>query len=109
MAPRVEYIEVRDMVPELKSRFNSGKQLNIFKAIANHPELANSWLKFADHVVGKTQTLPPRDRELVILRIGWLCQSDYEFGQHVRIGLRTGVKEDEIKKLTVIVRLLEYL
>ena len=31
--------------------------------------------------------LDPRERELVILRTGWNCQSDYEWGQHKAIGL----------------------
>ena len=41
------------------------------------------WLVFGNHVLGKT-TLRARERELVILRIGWLCRSGYEWGQHVR-------------------------
>ncbi|WP_246312065.1 carboxymuconolactone decarboxylase family protein [Pseudaquabacterium terrae] len=29
--------------------------------------------------------LPPREREIVMLRMGWLCQSEYEWAQHARI------------------------
>ncbi|NJO35732.1 MAG: carboxymuconolactone decarboxylase family protein [Rhodospirillales bacterium] len=45
-------------------------------------------------------TLPPRDRELAILRTGWLCQSPYEWGQHVVIGRRCGITDAEIEALT---------
>src|SRR5438093_13598346 len=30
--------------------------------------------------------LRPRHRELVILRVGWLCQAPFEWGEHVAIG-----------------------
>jgi 4-carboxymuconolactone decarboxylase len=43
--------------------------------------------------------LPPRERELLILRTGWRCQSVYEWGQHVIIGRAAGVTDDEIERL----------
>ena len=51
--------------------------LNIFRTLANHPDLLKRWRVFANHVLGKS-TLPARERELLILRIGWLCQAGYE-------------------------------
>ena len=33
-------------------------------------------------------SLDPRDRELAILRTGWLCGAPYEWGEHVDIGKR---------------------
>ena len=35
-----------------------------------------------------------RDRELLILRIGWLNQAEYEFAQHELIARRGGVTEE---------------
>lgn len=46
-----------------------GRDLNIFRVMMNHPDLTRRWTVFAGHVLRK-QTLPPRDRELLILRIG---------------------------------------
>ena len=37
-----------------------------------------------------------RDRELLILRIGFLCQAEYEWGQHVAIARRIGMSDEEI-------------
>jgi alkylhydroperoxidase family enzyme len=45
-------------------------------------------------------TIPPRARELVILRMGWNCQSRYEFGQHTLMARSLGVSDDEIELLT---------
>ena len=50
---------------------------------------------FAGHVLQK-QTLGVRDRELLILRIGWLNQAEYEWAQHVEIARRGGISDAEI-------------
>ena len=73
-----------------------GRTFNIFKTLCNHPDLAKRWLVFGNHILGKS-TLPVRERELVILRIGYLCQSGYEWGQHVLIAREGGMTDAEIR------------
>ncbi|MFU8815137.1 MAG: carboxymuconolactone decarboxylase family protein [Pseudomonadales bacterium] len=73
-----------------------GRVFNIFKTLAHHPELMRRWLVFANHILGKS-TLAARERELVILRIGYLCQAGYEWGQHVLIARQAGMSDDEIR------------
>ncbi len=73
-----------------------GPVFNIFKTLAHHPDLMRRWLVFANHILGKS-TLGVRERELVILRIGYLCQAGYEWGQHVQIARRAGMSDDEIR------------
>lgn len=75
-----------------------GKVANIFRTFANHVPLAKRWMVFANHVLFKS-TLSPRDREIVILRIGWLCQAEYEWGQHVIIGKDVGMTDEEIASI----------
>lgn len=75
-----------------------GRVLNIFRVLMNHPKLARRWTVFAGHVLQK-QTVPFRERELLILRIGWLNQSEYEWAQHVEIAKRGGVTVDEIERI----------
>jgi alkylhydroperoxidase family enzyme len=69
-----------------------GRDLNIFRVMMNHPKLTRRWTVFAGHVLQK-QTLPLRERELLILRIGWLNQSEYERAQHVEIAKRGGITD----------------
>lgn len=45
-------------------------------------------------------SVPPRLREIAILRMGWNCQSVYEFGQHTLFGLDAGLTEAEIYWVT---------
>jgi 4-carboxymuconolactone decarboxylase len=68
---------------------------NIFKTLANHPDLMRRWMVFANHVLGKS-TLDVRDREILILRIGYLCRSGYEWAQHVEIARRAGMDGETI-------------
>ncbi|MFN0111287.1 MAG: carboxymuconolactone decarboxylase family protein [Blastocatellia bacterium] len=75
-----------------------GQVFNIFRTLAHHPRLLESWLVFGAQVLGKS-TLPKRERELVVLRMGWLCQSEYEWGQHVLIGRRAGLTDEEILRI----------
>ena len=72
--------------------------LNIIKTLANYSKLYKRWRVFGNHVLFKS-SLPPRDREILILRIGWLCRSEYEWGQHVVIGKQTGLKDEEIQRI----------
>ncbi len=44
--------------------------------------------------------IPARERELAVLRIGWLTQSPYEWGEHVDIGQRYGLSRDEVARVT---------
>lgn len=72
--------------------------INITRTLANHPALAEAWLGFARYVLGDN-TVPPRERELLILRIGYLCGSEYEWGQHTRIARSVGVTDEEILRV----------
>jgi alkylhydroperoxidase family enzyme len=100
-APRLSPLTATDD-PKLAELFSKGlngpdgQPLNIFGTLAHHPDMLRRWLVFAAHVLSKN-TLPERDRELLILRTGWNCQSRYEFSQHVVIGMACGISAQEIE------------
>ncbi len=70
--PRIEPVKREEWSPAqeaiLKPYEKSGRLWNVFTTIANHPALAKDWLTFATHIL-RRNTLPPRERELLILRI----------------------------------------
>ena len=37
---------------------------------------------------------------MIILRIGWLCQSEYEWAVHSRVALTSGLNSEEILQIT---------
>ena len=84
--------------PRIAPLGSSETGINITRTLENHPALAEAWLTFARHILGGS-TLPPRDRELLILRIGFLCGSEYEWGQHTRIAKTVGVTDEEILRV----------
>ena len=70
---------------------------NIFATLVRHPGLFRRWLPFGGKLLaGK---LSARDRELLILRTGWLCQAEYEWAQHRAIGLSVGLSEAEVERV----------
>ena len=88
--------ETRGLMESLR---RDGHVYNIFTTLARHPQLLKRWLVFGGHVLSKS-TLPPRDREIAILRMGWLCRAEYEFGHHVAIGKQAGLSDQDIKRIT---------
>ncbi len=76
-----------------------GSVLNIIATIGRHPKLVDRFIPFGLYIL-REQTLPDRDREILILRIGWLCQAMYEFGQHTLDGKSVGLTDEEILRIT---------
>ncbi len=100
--PRLDPIQPEDWSDEIKKilqpNVEKGTVFNIFKTLSHHPDLFRRWLVFGNHVLFKS-TLPPRERELIILRIGWLCEAEYEWAQHVLIGKEAGLTAEEVERI----------
>jgi alkylhydroperoxidase family enzyme len=103
--PRIEPIDL-DAVSDAELRqtlagalTHDGTPLNIFGVLGNHPKLLKRFNLLGGFILNKG-LLPERERELVILRVGWNAQAVYEFGQHTVIGKRCGLTDDEIVALT---------
>jgi 4-carboxymuconolactone decarboxylase len=92
--------EAKDALSPVAGGGSAFPALNIFRTLAHYPKLAKRWLVFANHVLGKN-SLAAREREILILRIGWLCSAEYEWAQHVVIGKREGLSDDEIRRIGV--------
>jgi len=78
---------------------HDGTPLNIFGVLGRHPKLLKRFNLMGGFLLNKG-LLPVRERELVILRIGWNAQAKYEFGQHTIIGRQCGLTDAEITALT---------
>ena len=90
LAPQAE--DMAQLNPMMRQVFN------IMGTLANHPTLMRSWNHFSMHVMG-SNTLKPRERELLILRTGWNCRSGYEWGQHAVIGQMAGLTAQEVERI----------
>lgn len=70
-------------------------ELAIFQVLLNHPRLACALNNLLATMLWHG-ALDPRLRELVIMRIGWLTASVYEWTQHWRIAQGLGVSAEDL-------------
>ena len=84
---------------EALAAFRPGPVLNIFRTLVHAPKALTRFNSWGGYVLSRRNDLPAREREIVILRTGFLCKSGYEWTQHHRIGLQSGLTEDEIARV----------
>ena len=102
-SPRIDRVEKPYTAAEaaiLLPRENDGRVLGVWSTCANAPALCNAWLEFTDYLL-RESSLPIRDRELLILRIGYLNQGAYEWAAHRGLALSVGIEEQELKDITI--------
>ncbi len=80
----------------LEPRSREGYVHHVVGTLARHWGAAKKFQVWACHIIGGTSTLAPRERGLLILRVGWRCQAEYEWGQHVTFGREAGLTDEEI-------------
>ena len=100
--PRFEPLSDAELTPEqaeVLKDFRPGPVLNIFRTLARAPKALSRFNAWGGYVLSRRNDLPPREREIVILRTGYLCKSGYEWTQHHRIGLREGLTPEEIERI----------
>jgi alkylhydroperoxidase family enzyme len=67
--------------------------------LLRHPSLYQRLTDMSVQLM-RSGALTARDRELATLRTGWLCQAPYEWGEHVRLAKRAGIRSEEIERIT---------
>jgi alkylhydroperoxidase family enzyme len=72
----------------------------VFATLAHSPVVAKRAAVLIAGLLGKTK-VPAREREIVVLRMGWRCGALYEFAGHIGIGMNAGLTEEEIGRLTL--------
>jgi alkylhydroperoxidase family enzyme len=89
------------MVKELyqKNETQSGHVLNLWKVMGHCPYIGLNFQRLGNSLL-KGEELSPRLRELAILRVGDLAQSEYEFEQHTTIALRCGINQKQIDEIS---------
>ncbi|MDE3206564.1 MAG: carboxymuconolactone decarboxylase family protein [Acidobacteriota bacterium] len=100
-APRIAPLPAGERSPSAQALLETvtvaGAEANIFTTLVRAEGLTRKWLPLGGKLLnGK---IPPRDRELLILRTGWNCRAEYEWAQHVVIGRAVGLSDDEIGRV----------
>jgi 4-carboxymuconolactone decarboxylase len=92
--------EAHDLARQLRAAFNIPEDGAMsLRVMLLHPTLFKAQMAMGLAVAGGT--IPPRDRELAVLRSAWLCAAPYEWGEHVDIAKqRCGVSTEEVERCT---------
>ncbi len=100
--PLVEKEQASDKIREVyqKVEDNGARVINLFKALANSPtNILLNVIRLGHSIIGQTG-LPPKLRELAILRVARLSGSEYEWQQHVALALEVGAKQEQIDAIS---------
>ncbi|MFF0085841.1 carboxymuconolactone decarboxylase family protein [Streptomyces canus] len=71
---------------------------NSISFLLNPPDLTEAFLTLSTHLAARS-TLPPRLRELAVLRVAWRRRCRYEWAQRVPTARRKGVTGKEIAEV----------
>ena len=100
--PRIPAQEPEDWDEEVMALLgragDPAKAYNIAKTLAHHPKLLKRWNPLIMHTLRKS-TLPPRARELIILRTSWQGDCHYEWHQHEGMAQEAGLSEDDLVRV----------
>jgi alkylhydroperoxidase family enzyme len=93
--------DAKDIAASLQAFFGSKEEgiPKTFATMARHPGLYRGQMQLGLEL-NQHGKLPPREREMVILRTAWLVRSPFEWGEHVAYGKRLGLSSDEIERIT---------
>lgn len=85
---------VSGMLPE--ERRNPRDAGNVLATLVRHPKLTRAYLRFSSYLLYGS-TLPPRVRELVILRVAHRRGCTYEWSHHLEIGKEVGLSDADVE------------
>ncbi|MFX0082617.1 MAG: carboxymuconolactone decarboxylase family protein [Candidatus Hodarchaeota archaeon] len=95
----MDSFNLEDFKDSIKSYIRQeGTIFNIRATMIKYRKLRLKWLLLASHVTYDS-LLPPRDKEILILRIAWLCGAKYEWDHHVIVGKRVGLSYDDFDRI----------
>ncbi len=74
------------------------KHLNFSRVLVNNPRMYRTFVTHLAELIARTN-LPPRDRQIVCLRMLQLCDEVYEKTHHITISRKVGLTDEEISAI----------
>ena len=75
-----------------------GGGANVFRTFNRNPPADRVRGALNNHV-NSSSTLAPKQRELLMTRIGVLCRSEYEYAAHLRLGRQAGFTDADVSRV----------
>ncbi|CAN7513668.1 carboxymuconolactone decarboxylase family protein [Phenylobacterium sp. LjRoot225] len=92
--------DAKDLVHRIRAAVGLAPSADIPEyclTMVKHPEIFRCQMEMGAAIF--KGALSPRERELAVLRVGWLMRAPYEWGEHVDISQRYGVTPEEIERV----------
>ncbi len=83
------------ITPQIRA---DGSVLNFYATMIQHPRLYTPRMSFGSYLRTET-SLPPKTRELLIMRTAFLIGAEYEWAHHVEYARATGLTDGEIARI----------
>ncbi len=97
--PRLEPLAPEDRNEAQRVMLAKRPDYNIYKTLAHHLDFVRAFGALGAFTLNGS-SLSPREREIVMLRMGWLCQSEYEWSQHARIAKSSaGLTDEDVHRI----------
>lgn len=93
---RLPYPDLKGLSPENRNLMANLPPLNVFRMMSGAGASFAPFMQFISAYLNEG-VLDPELRELVILRVGHLCGSNYEVHQHERVSRTLGMSEERIQ------------
>jgi 4-carboxymuconolactone decarboxylase len=93
--------DARDLIVNLRASLgltSDGDLPEVFGLMLRHPGLFRCQMLMGAQLF--KGAIAPRERELAVLRVGWLCRAPFEWGEHVSQSRRLGISPEEIERVT---------
>jgi 4-carboxymuconolactone decarboxylase len=95
---RVPPLAVEDFSEEQASLVGDWKHLTFSRVLVHSPRMYRTFVTHLAELVARTN-LPPRDRQIVCLRMLQLCDEVYEKTHHITISRKAGLTDEDISAI----------
>ena len=98
---RITPLEPIEWPPDVRqwlARYGNGPVAGIYRTYARHLAMDQPRTRVSEHI-RQQSTLSMRIRELLIIRIGVLCRSEYEWAAHAPAGRRAGLSAADLERI----------
>ncbi len=82
------------LAKEMRNRIGPGRG-NVWRMLCATPDTAETFIPYSESI-RHGNDIPPKLRELMILRVGHLCDAPYEIHHHRRIAAEAGLSDVDI-------------
>jgi 4-carboxymuconolactone decarboxylase len=76
----------------------NGTVPEVFRTMLVHPGMFRAQMEMGVELAARG-AIPPREREIAVLRNAWLLGAPYEWGEHVDTAYRCGLSREEVERI----------